>query len=77
MRREPAISVALVLVLAGCSSQANTSLSFSDAIDAGLGCPKLFEMRNELDPHDPKIPRMNEQLREIGCYMNTSERTDR
>ena len=44
-------------------------------VAAGESCGVLFQMRNQLDPHSPDIPRINARFREIGCYMNSSTRT--
>lgn len=81
MRRRAIVLVSLV-ALVGCSSTSEaetrreTLEAFRLQLEAGMPCFGLFEIRNELDPKDPVIEQMNEMLREIGCYLDTSERTD-
>lgn len=74
-------SVGSLLALPACGETDSTapdgpSPGFYARLKAGAECPELFDLRNELDPKDPEIPKMNERLREIGCYSSTSERTD-
>lgn len=66
---------AVVLTWAGCSDDEVTLTSILDAIDDGESCSALFEMRNQLDPNDPSIPRINDAFRAIGCNSASSNRT--
>lgn len=58
----------------GLSSAKNYS-GFKQRLDAGASCAELFEIRNSLDPKAPVVVRMNEELREIGCYSSGSVRS--
>jgi hypothetical protein len=51
--------------------------SFEEKLRAGATCQELFDIRNALDPHSAEIPRLNEQLRSVGCYSASSSRTDK
>jgi hypothetical protein len=54
--------------------------TFTSRLSAGADCPELFKIRNDIKQADPKnknVDRMNEQLRNIGCYSSTSHRNDR
>ena len=50
-------------------------VGFKQRLDAGAGCAELFEIRNSLDPKASDVVRMNEELREIGCYSSSSVRS--
>lgn len=50
---------------------------FYAGVDNGEPCSALYAHRNELDPKDPRLVKMNETLRTIGCFTSRSERTDR
>lgn len=53
--------------------------SFLDAIESGAPCSVLFDIRNEirdLSSDSERDDRMNDDLRQIGCFSNSSERTD-
>ena len=58
----------------GPSSAMNYS-GFKQRFDAGASCAELFEIRNSLDPKASVVVRMNEELREIGCYSSGSVRS--
>ena len=58
----------------GPSSSVNYS-GFKQRLDAGATCAELFEIRNSLDAKDSVVVRMNEELREIGCYSSGSVRS--
>jgi hypothetical protein len=48
---------------------------FKQRLDAGASCAELFEIRNSLDPKAMVVVRMNEELREVGCYSSESVRS--
>lgn len=58
----------------GPSSSMNY-IGFKQRLDAGAGCAELFEIRNSLDPKASDVVRMNNELREIGCYSSSSVRS--
>jgi hypothetical protein len=72
------IIVLLAVALGACGG--NTPRfsydAFREAFDAGAPCADLFRIRNEADPKDPDINRMNEDLGSIGCFSNESIRQD-
>ncbi len=47
--------------------------SFREALDSGAGCKELFRIRNSLDPKAPEIKRINEDLRDVGCFSDSSQ----
>jgi hypothetical protein len=59
----------------GGPSYAMNYSRFKQRLDAGAGCAELFEIRNSLDPKATVVVRMNEELREIGCYSSDSVRS--
>jgi hypothetical protein len=66
-------------VLASCGGGGGTKdgyPAFQDRLSAGATCEELFGIRNALDPKSPLIERMNQDLREVGCYSISSVRTD-
>lgn len=73
-----AIAAVAVALLAGCSGDGGSESrpSFGQRLREGADCAELFDLRNREDPDSPLIVRMNEQLREIGCFSSGSERTD-
>jgi hypothetical protein len=71
MRRRWGLAVVAVLA-AGCTSDGQ-SLNFTKRLEDGADCGELFEIRNRIGM---ETERYNRQLREIGCYSATSERTD-
>ncbi len=72
--KRAAIVLWISCFLVKCTSPSGDS--FEERLEAGTSCGELFEMRNELDSDDPRIPEMNEDLQEIGCYSSSSTRTD-
>jgi hypothetical protein len=48
---------------------------FKQRLDAGAGCAELFEIRNSLSAKAAVGVRMNEELRQIGCYSSDSVRS--
>jgi hypothetical protein len=58
----------------GPSSSINY-IGFKQRLDAGAGCAELFEIRNSLDPKASDVVRMNNELREVGCYSSGSVRS--
>lgn len=56
-------------------SSAMSYSGFKQRLDAGANCAELFEIRNSLDPKASVVVRMNEELREIGCYSSGSVRS--
>jgi len=50
--------------------------SFDAALREGASCAQLFELRNQRDPEDPIVKRMNESLRSVGCFSSSSTRQD-
>jgi hypothetical protein len=58
----------------GLSSAMNYS-RFKQRLDAGASCAELLEIRNSLDPKATVVVRMNEELREVGCYSSESVRS--
>lgn len=51
--------------------------SYSDfalALAAGADCPKLYEIRNRMDPHGQEKLRANDDLRIVECVSVTSHR---
>lgn len=65
-------AVAAIAMAAGCTSGGD-SHNFTRRLEDGASCAELFEIRNRVDI---EVERMNEQLRAIGCFSSTSERTD-
>lgn len=49
-------------------------VAFAVAMNAGEGCARLFELRNQLQPKDPDKARATEQLRDVGCFHAGAER---
>lgn len=49
---------------------------FESMLEVGANCDTLYSIRNEADPGSFVVETMNEQLREIGCFSSSSERTD-
>lgn len=67
---------ALLLVaglLSACGS-GDTFEEFQSAFTSGASCERLFEIRNEMDPDDPRQSEMNSMLRSVECFSTTSER---
>ena len=62
-------------MLAACSG-IDGGGSFDDALHDGASCARLSDLRNEQDPGSPDVDRMNEHLREVGCFTSTATRTD-
>ena len=50
---------------------------FKDRLEAGASCAELYQLRNEVDSDDPVLRQMNEDLRRIGCYHSSAQRTDK
>jgi hypothetical protein len=81
-RRTAGVSAATAIVmtvLAGCGSGAQSDApagNFDDRLKAGAACSELFAIRNELDWKTQRYAHMSEQLRAVGCFLSTSERTD-
>ena len=50
--------------------------AFQAAINEGASCARLYELRNELDPRDPNLELMNDELLRIGCLSASDVRTD-
>ncbi len=48
--------------------------TFKARLAEGADCAELFEIRNSLEPSSGDIPRINEDLRSVGCYSSTSTR---
>jgi hypothetical protein len=74
-----AVTAIVMAVLAGCANGAQSDApagNFDDRLKAGAPCSELFAIRNELDWKTQRYAHMNEQLRAVGCYLSTSERTD-
>lgn len=57
-----------------CGPEKSPAESFYEGIEGSASCQELFDRRNALDPHDPKIEGMNEALRSVGCYMSSDTR---
>lgn len=55
-----------------------TVATFGQLMDAGMPCSGLYDWREEhVDPQDTALrERINDELRRVGCYLSTSERTD-
>lgn len=72
------ITIALVAAM-GCAPDGGEggTASFDQAVSEGASCSDLYEIRNSYQPDEPDIARMNERLREIGCFSSSSTRTDR
>lgn len=76
------LAIVLFLLLTACGGVApsnepqDVTGTFNERLDAGAPCQELFDIRNTADPKDPDIKRMNNQLRAIGCYSSSSDRTD-
>ena len=47
---------------------------FREAIEDGASCAELFDLRNHVDPSDPMMEQMNEDLRSVGCFSRSSTR---
>ena len=75
-RYAAAVFLASSLTACGGSDEGDPVERFIERRDAGASCAELFDIRNDLDPHDDLIPTINEGLRNIGCYSATSDRTD-
>ena len=58
------------------SAHTKASESFDAALREGASCAQLFELRNQRDPKDPMVDKMNESLRDIGCFSSSSTRQD-
>lgn len=79
MRRVMAVLAAAALAACGSNGDNESGEStggFAERLAGGAGCAELFDIRNKHDPKSPLIDEMNEQLREVGCYMSSSTRTD-
>jgi hypothetical protein len=72
--------MSLLLLPAGCTTDPiggqDSASRFSQRLRAGAGCPELFRLRNELNPHDERTPRMNDQLRLISYHSSMDTRRD-
>ena len=68
------VLLTVVLGVAGCGR--DDDAAFREKLKAGAPCSDLFEARNAVDPHSPQIRSMNESLRSVGCFTQTSERKD-
>lgn len=66
--------LAAMTAAAGCSSSGQ-SVNFTRRLESGASCSELFEIRNKIGS-ETLNERYNRQLREIGCYSSSSERTD-
>ena len=71
------IFAVLTTAMIACGSESSEIIEeFMNDLHAGASCEELFVMRNSVDPSDPITDRMNRELRSIGCYSSSSERTD-
>ena len=50
--------------------------TFQTELNEGASCGRLYEIRNEIDPKDPSISLMNDELRRIECLSSSDVRTD-
>lgn len=78
-RRTTIALAAAALALASCGDDdggQDQADHVSNLIDVGVDCGTLFDARQDIDPDDPRLPEINDQLREVGCYSSSSERTD-
>lgn len=80
-----AIALAISLVVGGCADPSPpdtpnfdeaTYSDFLEAFNSGSDCPKLYRIRNNMDPDDPNAESVNEALRSVGCFSSSSSRTD-
>jgi hypothetical protein len=71
------IVIALCPLLAGCPGSSDPLEALTQRIESGASCADLFEARNAIDPHAPNLPKVNQALRDIGCYSSSSTRSDR
>jgi len=74
MRLINALIVALCWLTAACTNENNYSI-FKERLDAGATCQELFSLRNSFDPSSADTPKINEDLRSIGCHSNSSVRS--
>ena len=73
----PVCVTLLLLLSVGCESESNGAYAaFQQRLEAGATCEELFTIRNEIDPKSPLPERMNRALREVGCYLSSSTRSD-
>ena len=71
------IGVAAVLTVSACSATPEDQLTeLRSAIDAGDECPELFPLLKEIPGDDPAVVEAQAEMRNIGCFSRTSERTD-
>ncbi|MGH2747128.1 MAG: hypothetical protein ACRDKB_04295 [Actinomycetota bacterium] len=76
--RTRAVGLLLLALLTACGSSGagDAYEEFQEGIAEGAPCSELFSLRNELDPDDERIPDMNDQLRDVGCFSSGSDRTE-
>lgn len=78
MRTRVVGGVALMALMAAGCGTSEPPLTFDRALRTGASCEVLFELRNErAGQNGVNDDRMNEQLREVGCFSATSTRTDK
>ena len=75
------MGLAIWLALAACSQtttgDSDDPLSdFAVAVDSGVGCQTLFDIRNDIPPDSAERLDANETLRSIGCFSSTAQRTE-
>lgn len=78
--RAAAIAAVAMLLFAACGDDddaADDPVEHVEAlIEIGVDCDGLFNVRDDIEPDDQRLPDLNEQLRDIGCFSRSSERTD-
>lgn len=69
--------IAAVLALSSCSATPEDQLTdLRSAIENGEECPELFPLLKEIPGDEPVVGEAQAEMRNIGCYSPTSERTD-
>lgn len=70
-------TVAAAIGLASCSAAPTDQLSeLRSAITAGKECPELFPLLKAISANTPASEEAQGEMRNIGCYSRSSERTD-
>lgn len=70
-------ALAAALSLSSCSATPTDQLSdLRSAINAGQECPELFPLLKAIPADSPASEDAQGEMRNIGCYSKSSERTD-
>ena len=70
-----ALAVLALLILQYGAVERPERRGFDAAMREGASCAELFAIRNR-ETNDQTIERMNQRLRNVGCFSSSSRRTD-